>query len=101
MLYLPLDLLHDKALEDVAFLDVIELVDGHTAFVVLRDFLDGVLEALERGKVTFVDVIGLDACRREVAACTEQAKSAVAVFNSSMLRMSRLRRSVWVWGGRA
>ena len=32
----------------------------------------------EEGKVTFVDVIGLDACRREVAACTEQAKSAVA-----------------------
>ena len=32
----------------------------------------------EEGKVTFVDVIGLDACRREVVACTEQAKSAVA-----------------------
>ena len=32
----------------------------------------------EEGKVTFVDVIGMDACRREVAACTEQAKSAVA-----------------------
>ena len=31
----------------------------------------------EEGKVTFVDVIGMDACRREVAACTEQAKSAV------------------------
>ena len=32
----------------------------------------------EEGKVTFVDVIGMDACRREVVACTEQAKSAVA-----------------------
>ena len=32
----------------------------------------------EEGKVTVVDVIGMDACRREVAACTEQAKSAVA-----------------------
>ena len=32
----------------------------------------------QEGKVTFVDVIGMDACRREVAACTEQAKSAVA-----------------------
>ena len=31
----------------------------------------------EEGKVTFVDVIGMDACRREVAACTEQAKFAV------------------------
>ena len=32
----------------------------------------------EEGKVTFVDVIGMDACRREVAACTETAKAAVA-----------------------
>ena len=32
----------------------------------------------QEGKVTFVDVIGLDACRREVAACTETAKAAVA-----------------------
>lgn len=32
----------------------------------------------QEGKVTFVDVIGMDACRREVAACTEQAKAAVA-----------------------
>ena len=32
----------------------------------------------EEGKVTFVDVIGLDGCRRAVAACTEQAKAAVA-----------------------
>ena len=31
----------------------------------------------QEGKVTFVDVIGMDACRREVAACTEQAKAAV------------------------
>ena len=32
----------------------------------------------EEGKVTFVDVIGMDACRREMAACTERAKAAVA-----------------------
>ena len=32
----------------------------------------------EEGKVTFVDVIGLDGCRCAVAACTEQAKAAVA-----------------------
>ena len=32
----------------------------------------------QEGKVTFVDVIGMDACRREVAACTETAKAAVA-----------------------
>ena len=32
----------------------------------------------EEGKVTFVNVIGLDGCRRAVFACTEQAKAAVA-----------------------
>ena len=32
----------------------------------------------EEGKVTFVNVIGLDGCRRAVSACTEQAKAAVA-----------------------
>ena len=32
----------------------------------------------QEGKVTFVDVIGMDACRREVASCTETAKAAVA-----------------------
>lgn len=32
----------------------------------------------EEGKVTFVDVIGLDGCAREVAACTEAAKAAVS-----------------------
>ena len=33
---------------------------------------------VQEGKVTFVDVIGMDACRQEVAACTETAKAAVA-----------------------
>ena len=32
----------------------------------------------EEGKVTLVNVIGLDGCRRAVSACTEQAKAAVA-----------------------
>ena len=32
----------------------------------------------EEGKITFVNVIGLDGCRRAVSACTEQAKAAVA-----------------------
>ena len=32
----------------------------------------------EEGKVTFVDVIGLDGCAREVTACTEAAKAAVS-----------------------
>ena len=31
------DLLHDVALEDVALFDVVELVDGHAALVVLCD----------------------------------------------------------------
>ena len=58
------------------------------AFQIRDDMLDVVGDAAvfgkpigsdaEEGKVTFVDVIGLDACRREVAACTEQAKAAVA-----------------------
>ena len=33
---------------------------------------------VQEGKVTFVDVIGMDACRQEVAACTETAKAAAA-----------------------
>ena len=33
---------------------------------------------VQEGKVTFIDVIGMDACRQEVAACTETAKAAVA-----------------------
>ena len=49
------DLLHDVALEDVALFDVVELVDGHAALVVLRDLLDGVLEALQRADLALVD----------------------------------------------
>ncbi len=32
----------------------------------------------EEGKVTFVDVLGLEGCRQEVEACTNRAKAAVA-----------------------
>ena len=38
----------------------------------------------EEGKVTFVDVLGLDGCAREVERCTEAAKSAVANWSDHM-----------------
>ena len=34
----------------------------------------------EEGKTTFVDLIGLEGCQREVAACTQRAKAALADF---------------------
>ena len=34
----------------------------------------------EEGKTTFVDLIGLEGCEREVAACTQRAKAALADF---------------------
>ena len=56
------DFLHDVALKDIAFLDVVELLNGHTAFVVLRDLLDGVLEALQGADDTVID----DTCASRV-----------------------------------
>ena len=38
----------------------------------------------EEGKVTFVDVLGLDGCAKEVERCTEAAKSAVANWSDHM-----------------
>ena len=38
----------------------------------------------EEGKVTFVDVLGLNGCAREVERCTETAKSAVANWSDHM-----------------
>ena len=38
----------------------------------------------EVGKVTFVDVLGLDGCAREVEHCTESAKAAVANWSDHM-----------------
>ena len=38
----------------------------------------------EKGKVTFVDVLGLDGCAREVERCTESAKAAVANWSDHM-----------------
>ena len=52
---LPLDLLHLEALEDVARLDVAELLQGDAALVAAGDFLHAVLEALEGSDLTFVD----------------------------------------------
>ena len=47
--------LHDKALEDVAFLDVVVLHDAHAALVTGGDFLDRVLEALQGSDLALVD----------------------------------------------
>ncbi|MPN44559.1 hypothetical protein SDC9_192124 [bioreactor metagenome] len=42
-----LDLFHDKRLNDVAFLKVVESVDANAAFVAREDFLRVILKALE------------------------------------------------------
>ena len=52
---LLLDLFHNVRFNDIADLDVVVLFEAQAALVALRDFLDGVLEALERGEVTLVD----------------------------------------------
>lgn len=64
------------------------------AFQIRDDMLDVVGDAAvfgktigsdkEKGKVTFVDVLGLDGCAREVERCTESAKAAVANWSDHM-----------------
>ena len=64
------------------------------AFQIRDDILDVVGDAAvfgktigsdkEKGKVTFVDVLGLDGCAREVERCTESAKAAVANWSDHM-----------------
>ena len=64
------------------------------AFQIRDDMLDVVGDATvfgktigsdkEKGKVTFVDVLGLDGCAREVERCTESAKAAVANWSDHM-----------------
>lgn len=64
------------------------------AFQIRDDMLDVVGDAAvfgktigsdkEKGKVTFVDVLGLDGCAREVERCTESAKTAVANWSDHM-----------------
>ena len=64
------------------------------AFQIRDDMLDVVGDAAvfgktigsdkEKGKVTFVDVLGLDGCAREVEQCTESAKAAVANWSDHM-----------------
>ena len=49
---LLLDLFHNVRFNDIADLNVVVLFEAQAALVALRDFLDGVLEALERGEVT-------------------------------------------------
>ena len=60
------------------------------AFQIRDDMLDVIADAgefgkpigsdREEGKTTFVDMIGLDGCEREVAACTGRAKAALSDF---------------------
>ena len=64
------------------------------AFQIRDDMLDVVGDAAvfgkpigsdkEEGKVTFVDVLGLDGCAQEVERCTESAKAAVANWSDHM-----------------
>ena len=64
------------------------------AFQIRDDMLDVVGDAAvfgkpigsdkEEGKVTFVDVLGLDGCAREVERCTAQAKAAVENWSDHM-----------------
>ncbi len=51
----PLNLLDVIALDDVARLDVFVFLEGHAALLTDDDFLDLVLEALERAELAFVD----------------------------------------------
>ncbi len=55
ILFLCVYLLHHEALDDVAFLDVVELFDLHAAFVTGGDFLNVVLEAAQRSKLALMD----------------------------------------------
>ena len=52
---LDFNLFHDEAFENVAFLDVVVLLDGHAAFIVGSYLLDGVLKALQAGQLALVD----------------------------------------------
>ena len=60
---LRLDLFHDEALDHVADLDVVELLDLHAALVAGGDLLDVVLEAAQGGQIALVDddVVAQDA----------------------------------------
>ena len=40
----------------------------------------------EEGKVTYVDLFGIDGCGKKVLDCTEAAKAAVATFDGGFLR---------------
>lgn len=73
----------------------LEYADGiGRAFQIRDDMLDVVGDSAvfgkpigsdrEVGKVTFVDVLGLDGCAREVERCTESAKAAVANWSDHM-----------------
>ena len=59
------NLFHHEALEDVAFLDVVVLFNRHAALIACGDLLDGVLEALQRAELSFVNdnVVAQDADR--------------------------------------
>ena len=48
-LCLPLDLFHQEGLNDIAFLDILELFKGDAALVTGGNFLHAVLEPLKGG----------------------------------------------------
>ena len=49
------DLFHGVAFDDVAQLDIVELLNGQAALIALLDFLDGVLETLQRAQAALVN----------------------------------------------
>ena len=55
ILFLCVYLLHHEALDNIADLDVIELLDLHAAFIAAGDFLDVVPEAAQRSKLALMD----------------------------------------------
>lgn len=52
---LPRNFFHDEALDDVAFLDIGIILKADTALIAVRNFLNRVLETLERGELAFVN----------------------------------------------
>jgi len=67
------------------------------AFQIRDDMLDVIADEAEfgkpigsdkeEGKITFVDMLGLEGCEKAVAACTEQAKAAISSFEGSAFLM--------------
>ena len=56
-LFLPFDFFHGEAFENVAFLNIVELEDAHTALKAGSDFLRLVLKPLQRANLASISSI--------------------------------------------